>query len=180
MKKTVFLYFVGLLIFSPLYAEIITDGSLGTPINLAGPNFQIEAGLGQQRGGNLFHSFQEFNLKNHESATFSGANTIQNVISRVTGGHASQIDGLLRSTIPDADIYFLNPYGLMFGPNARLDVSGSFHASTADYLRLGKARVGCADSRKRIFKSDSVNALRSSAHPTRTVVPKSQKHSLRH
>ena len=138
MKKTVFLHVVSLLIFSPLYAEIITDGSLGTQINLAGPNFQIEAGLGQQRGGNLFHSFQEFNLENHESATFSGANTIQNVISRVTGGHASQIDGLLRSTIPNADIYFLNPYGLIFGPNARLDISGSFHASTADYLRLGK------------------------------------------
>ncbi|MDM8566434.1 filamentous hemagglutinin N-terminal domain-containing protein [Candidatus Halobeggiatoa sp. HSG11] len=48
----------------------------------------------------------------------------------------SPIDGLIRSTIPNADMYFLNPYGIMFGPNAQLDVQGSFHASTADYLRL--------------------------------------------
>jgi len=72
-----------------------------------------------------------------ESATFSGPNNVQNVISRVTGGNPSNIDGLIRSTIPNADFYFLNPYGIFFGPNARLDVQGSFHASTADYLRLG-------------------------------------------
>ncbi|MBE9562769.1 MAG: filamentous hemagglutinin N-terminal domain-containing protein, partial [Proteobacteria bacterium] len=55
-----------------------------------------------------------------------------------TGGNHSNIDGLFRSTIPNADMFFLNPYGIMFGPNARLDVQGSFHASTADYLRLGE------------------------------------------
>jgi filamentous hemagglutinin family protein len=58
------------------------------------------------------------------------------LISRVTGGNPSNIDGTIRLTIPNADFYFLNPYGIMFGPNARLDVQGSFHASTADYLRL--------------------------------------------
>jgi len=61
---------------------------------------------------------------------------VQNIISRVTGGNPSSIDGTLRSTIPNADWYFLNPYGIMFGPNAKLDVQGGFHASTADYLRL--------------------------------------------
>ncbi|MDM8562464.1 filamentous hemagglutinin N-terminal domain-containing protein, partial [Candidatus Marithioploca araucensis] len=94
------------------------------------------ADLGQQRGGNLFHSFQDFNLNRAESATFSGPNSVNNVISRVTGGNPSQIDGLIRSTIPNADMYLLNPHGIMFGPNARLDVQGGFHASTADYLRL--------------------------------------------
>ena len=83
----------------------------------------------------MFHSFQDFNLNRFESATFSGPNNINNVISRVTGGNPSSIDGLIRSTIP-ADMYFLNPYGFMFGKNAKLDVQGSFHASTADYLRL--------------------------------------------
>jgi filamentous hemagglutinin family protein len=119
------------------HAQITTDGSLGPPQNLPGPDYQIGADLGQQRGGNLFHSFQDFNLQSWESATFSGPNSVQNVISRVTGGNPSNIDGLFRSTIPGADVYFLNPYGIMFGPNARLDVQGSFHASTADYLRLG-------------------------------------------
>ena len=118
-------------------AEIITDGTLGQNIKLPGPDFQITPDLGQQHGGNLFHSFQDFNLNSMESATFSGPNSVQNIISRVTGGNPSNIDGLIRSTIPNADFYFLNPYGIMFGPNAKLDVQGSFHASTADYLRLG-------------------------------------------
>jgi len=118
-------------------AQITTDGTLGHALNLPGPDYQIGPDLGQQRGGNLFHSFQDFNLNSLESATFSGPNHIQNVISRVTGGNPSNIDGLFRSTIPGADVYFLNPYGIMFGPNAKLDVQGSFHASTADYLRLG-------------------------------------------
>ncbi len=118
-------------------AEVITDGTLGQQVNLSGPDFQITPDLGQQHGGNLFHSFQDFNLNSLESATFSGPNSVQNILSRVTGGNPSNIDGLIRSTIPNANMYFLNPYGIMFGPNAKLDVQGSFHASTADYLRLG-------------------------------------------
>ncbi|MBE9562076.1 MAG: filamentous hemagglutinin N-terminal domain-containing protein, partial [Proteobacteria bacterium] len=102
------------------------------------PDFQITSDSGQQHGGNLFHSFQDFNLNSLESATFSGPNNVQNIISRVTGGNPTNIDGLIRSTIPNADMYFLNPYGIMFGPNAQLDVQGSFHASTADYLKLGE------------------------------------------
>jgi len=118
-------------------AEVTLDGTLGRNGALPGPDYLIGADLGRQHGGNLFHSFQYFNLNNYESATFSGPNSVSNIISRVTGGNPSNIDGLIRSTIPNADMYFLNPYGIMFGPNARLDVQGGFHASTADYLRLG-------------------------------------------
>ncbi|MDM8565400.1 filamentous hemagglutinin N-terminal domain-containing protein [Candidatus Halobeggiatoa sp. HSG11] len=121
-----------------LNAEVITDGTLGQQIDLPGPDFQITSDLGQQYGGNLFHSFQDFNLNSSESATFSGPNNVQNILSRVTGGNPSNIDGQIRSTIPNADFYFLNPYGIMFGPNAQLDIQGSFHTSTADYLRLGE------------------------------------------
>ena len=117
--------------------EITFDGTLGSRANLPGPDYLIGADLGRQHGGNLFHSFQNFNLNRFESATFSGPNSVSNIISRVTGGNLSNIDGLISATIPNADMYFLNPYGFMFGPNARLDVQGSFHASTADYLRLG-------------------------------------------
>jgi filamentous hemagglutinin family protein len=120
-----------------LKAEVTLDGSLGRGGPLPGPDYFIGADLGQQHSGNLFHSFHDFNLQSHESATFSGPNSVQNVISRVTGGNPSNLNGLIRSTIPNADMYFLNPYGVIFGPNARLDVQGSFHASTADYLRLG-------------------------------------------
>ncbi len=119
-------------------AEIILDGTLGSSGTLPGPDYLVDADFGRQVGGNLFHSFQDFNLNRLESATFSGPDSVQNILSRVTGGNPSNIDGLLRSTIPNADMYFLNPYGVMFGPNAQLDVQGSFHAGTADYLRLGE------------------------------------------
>lgn len=119
-----------------IHAEIITDGTLGHRVELASPDYQITQDLGKTVGPNLFHSFEQFNLSSGESATFSGSPEIQNVISRVTGGRPSNIDGTLRSTIPNADVYFLNPYGILFGPNAKLDVQGGFHASTADYLRL--------------------------------------------
>jgi filamentous hemagglutinin family protein len=139
MKKRQLLLAIILSILSlSINAEITTDGSLGSRTNLAGPDYLVGADLGRQLGSNLFHSFQDFNLNSLESATFSGPNSINNIISRVTGGNPSNIDGLIRSTIPNADMYFLNPYGIMFGPNASLDVQGSFHASTADYLRLGE------------------------------------------
>jgi len=117
-------------------AEVIVDGTLGYQGALEGPHYQIGAALGQQQGGHLFHSFSDFNIHTGESATFSGPNTVQNIISRVTGGNPSRINGLLRSTIPEADFYFINPYGILFGEGAELDVQGSFHASTADRLRF--------------------------------------------
>ncbi|OQY54926.1 MAG: hypothetical protein DRR08_16410 [Candidatus Parabeggiatoa sp. nov. 2] len=136
MKSQHLLTILILIMALPINAEVSLDGTLGRGGPLPGPDYLIGAKLGQQRGGNLFHSFRDFNLNLSESATFSGPNNVQNVISRVTGGNPSNIDGLIRSTIPNADMYFINPYGIMFGPNARLDVQGSFHASTADYLRF--------------------------------------------
>jgi filamentous hemagglutinin family protein len=118
------------------HAQITLDGSLGPQQTLTGPNYRIDATVGQIRGGNLFHSFGHFNLSQGEIATFTGPNTITNILSRVTGGRPSTIDGTIRSQIPGADLYLLNPSGVMFGPNASLDVSGSFHVSTAHVLRF--------------------------------------------
>jgi filamentous hemagglutinin family protein len=120
-------------------AEVATDGSLGPARELSGPDYAISHDLGKQVGGNLFHSFREFSLASGESATFTGPDTVDNIITRVTGGQPSSIQGTIRSEIPGADLYFLNPAGVLFGPGARLDVDGSFHVSTADYLRLGQA-----------------------------------------
>jgi filamentous hemagglutinin family protein len=136
MKSFIALFVLGLLTYVSVHAEITLDGTLGTGIALEGPNYAIGAELGQQHGSNLFHSFGQFNINNNESATFSGPININNVIGRVTGGRPSNIDGLLRSTIPNADVYLINPAGMLFGPNATLDVQGSFHASTADTLRF--------------------------------------------
>ena len=137
MKKSHFYTIIIMFICLSSHAEIVLDGTLGINKSLEGDNYLIQADYGQQRGGNLFHSFSDFNLQSHEQATFFGPNTINNIISRVTGGNPSNIDGLIRSEIPNANLYFLNPNGIIFGPNAQLDISGSFHASTADYLRLG-------------------------------------------
>jgi len=118
----------------PTAAQIVTDGSVGDARSLAGPNYAIAEALGRRAGGNLFHSFQTFDIRTGESATFSGSAGIDAVISRVTGGAGSTIDGRLTSTITGADFYFINPAGLMFGPDASLDIDGSFHVGTADNL----------------------------------------------
>ncbi len=87
-------------------------------------------------GGNLFHSFRVFNVNTGESATFTGPDSITNILARVTGGSRSFIDGTLASKVVGANLYLLNPSGILFAKNARLDISGSFHASTADTLHL--------------------------------------------
>jgi filamentous hemagglutinin family protein len=117
-------------------AEITLDGSLGPGGALSGPDYAVTADLGRQIGSNLFHSFGRFNIDTGESATFSGPSSIDNILGRVTGGSASTIDGLLRSTIPEANLFLMNPAGVVFGPNASLDVQGAFHATTADFIRL--------------------------------------------
>jgi len=120
-----------------LYAEVVTDGTVGPVTTLTG-DFMISDKLGMQLDGNLFHSFQDFNINTGESATFTGPGIVTNILARVTGGNHSFIDGVLRSNIPNANLYLLNPSGILFGDNASLDITGSFHASTADYLRLGE------------------------------------------
>ncbi|MCX5880183.1 MAG: filamentous hemagglutinin N-terminal domain-containing protein, partial [Deltaproteobacteria bacterium] len=146
----VFLLFIFLLIASltlhgHTFAEVVTDGSLGGPKGpvvsgtvpgMGTTTYYITDSLGKRAGQNLFHSFSSFNVGTGESATFTGPGDVRNVVSRVTGGFYSSIDGTLRSTIQGANLYFLNPWGVVFGPNAFLDVKGSFHVSTADYLRF--------------------------------------------
>ncbi|SEH09030.1 haemagglutination activity domain protein [Candidatus Venteria ishoeyi] len=160
--KMRFWCWIGLLNCLPLIAhgEIVSDGTLGAVQSLSGPDFHIGAELGQQAGNNLFHSFSTFNLHLGESATFSGPDAIANVITRVTGGKASQLNGVLRATMPNAEVYFLNPYGILFGSEFTLDVPGSFHASTADYLRLGEKAYFYADTQQvSQFHSDPPQAF---------------------
>ncbi|WPL11291.1 two-partner secretion domain-containing protein [Thiorhodovibrio litoralis] len=117
-------------------ADIATDGSMGPRLDLKGPDMQIGAELGKTHGNNLFHSFQQFNIPTDQSATFTGPDNIQNVIGRVTGGQASNIDGALRSEVGQADVFLINPSGVVMGPNATVDVPASLHVSTADELRF--------------------------------------------
>jgi len=117
-------------------AQVVLDGKFGTSGAVAGPNFDIAANLGATRGNNLFHSFAQFDLKAGDVATFSGPANIQNILSRVTGGSPSSINGTVRSSIAGANFFLINPKGILFGPRASVNVSGAFAASTADYLKL--------------------------------------------
>lgn len=125
-----------LLVSTPAPAQIVTDGSVGIKDALNGANITIGSELGTRTGDNLFHSFERFGIGTGQRATFTGPDTIRNVISRVTGGEVSNIDGTLASSVGQADLYFINPAGVMFGPNARLEVPASFHVSTAHELRF--------------------------------------------
>ncbi|KPQ35499.1 MAG: filamentous hemagglutinin family N-terminal domain, partial [Phormidium sp. OSCR] len=88
---------------------------------------------GAMRGSNLFHSFQEFNVNSAEAVYFHNPVNIENILTRVTGDNLSNIDGVL-GVNGAANLFFLNPNGIVFGPNATLDVNGSFFASTANSL----------------------------------------------
>ena len=118
-------------------AQISTDGSLGSAMELTGPDYTVGQDLGRRAGSNLFHSFQEFNINTGESVTFTGDPSLQRIISRVTGRKLSNINGLLKSEIPNSDFYFMNPAGVMFGASASIDINGAFHVTTADFLKFG-------------------------------------------
>src|SRR5437867_5483001 len=116
--------------------NITSDGKLPTPTSVSKAANVYNINGGTIRGSNLFHSFQFFNVGTGDIASFNGPANIANILSRVTGGQ-STIDGQFRSAITGANQYLMHPAGVVFGPNATLNVSGSFHVTTADYLKLG-------------------------------------------
>ena len=116
---------------SPALGQISTDNTLSTNIIQSGDLWEINGG--SQAGSNLFHSFTQFSILNGGEVWFNNAPEIQNIISRVTGGSISRIDGLVRAN-GDANLFLLNPSGIVFGSNASLNIGGSFVGSTADSI----------------------------------------------
>ncbi|MEO1094516.1 MAG: CHAT domain-containing protein [Cyanobacteria bacterium J06638_28] len=119
-------------------ADIVpaNDGT-GTQVNQSGSNYTIEGGATSSDQQNLFHSFSDFNLLTGEQATFMTTPSMLNVFSRVTGGNASYIDGLLQVSGSNANLFFINPSGVLFGANSAINLQGDFNVVTAD--RLGFA-----------------------------------------
>ena len=116
-----------------------SDATLSTkvtsPDNL---NFTITNGNQPNNGANLFHSFSQFSIPTGGSATFDLVNTsnISTIFSRVTGGNVSNIDGLIQTTNNSnpVSLFLINPNGIIFGKNARLNIGGSFIATTANSI----------------------------------------------
>ncbi len=88
---------------------------------------------GTTAGNNLFHSFEQFSIPTGNTVFFNNAPNIENIINRVTGNNLSNIDGII-STLGEANLFLINPNGIIFGANAQLDIGGSFLATTADSL----------------------------------------------
>lgn len=115
-------------------AQPIPDETLGTESstvnNVDGIN-STQINGGASRGSNLFHSFKQFNVGEEQKVFFNSPPGISNILTRVTGGSPSEILGSL-GVIGDANLFLMNPNGIIFGANARLDLKGSFIASTAN------------------------------------------------
>ena len=118
-------------------AQVIPDASLGIESSIITPNINIKGfpvdliDGGAIRGANLFHSFTDFNIGDLQRVYFANPLGIESIFSRVTGNNPSDILGTL-GVNGNANLFLLNPNGIIFGQNAQLDIRGSFVASTAN------------------------------------------------
>jgi filamentous hemagglutinin family protein len=130
-------------------------GDLGTTMTADGKTVQITGGTRPGNGENLFHSFNQFNVGLADTAQFLNTTPslhTSNILGRVTGGNPSSIFGTIDTmSYPNANFFLMNPAGIVFGPNATLNVTGSVAFTTANYLRLAEANGSNAG----IFHADT-------------------------
>jgi filamentous hemagglutinin family protein len=122
-------------------AQLTPDTTLGSEnsvttqtVNSNGMNIDRIDG-GAIRGTNLFHSFQNFNVDQGKGVYFAQPTGIARIITRVTGSQPSQILGTL-GVLGNADLFMINPHGIIFGENSSLDIRGSFIGSTANSIKF--------------------------------------------
>ncbi len=140
-------------------AAPITSSGLNTQVSApiaAGGKTQLDITGGTRTGSNLFHSFGTFNVPTNNIANFlndSGLDTA-NILGRVTGETPSSIFGTIQTTgFGNANLFLINPAGIVFGPHTSLNVGGSVTFTTANHLRLAEAN-GTAG----IFHADSTSS----------------------
>ncbi|MEH2204945.1 MAG: filamentous hemagglutinin N-terminal domain-containing protein [Nostoc sp.] len=130
----------------PAHAQITPDNTLGTEASQLKQNLIINGAVsdkidgGAIRGSNLFHSFSEFNIEDGQRVYFANPTGIEKILTRVTGGNASNIFGTL-GVDGAANLFLINPNGILFGQNAQLDVQGSFVGTTANGVQFGNQGI---------------------------------------
>ena len=128
----------------PTTAQVTPDQTLPVPSVVTPNDSRSIITGGTQAGNNLFHSFQDFSIPVGAAAVFNNELNIQNIITRVTGGNVSTIDGLIQ-TNGTANLFLLNPNGIIFGEKATLNIAGSFFGTTASGLRFADGTVFSTD-----------------------------------
>ncbi|YAF99025.1 MAG: filamentous hemagglutinin N-terminal domain-containing protein (plasmid) [Nodularia sp. CChRGM 3473] len=132
--------FFSLLMSIPANAQIIPDSSLPNNTSIRIEENIITIDGGTQVGNNLFQSFQEFSIPTGNSIHFNNALDVHNIITRITGSSISNIDGLI-SANGTANLFLINPSGIAFGQNARLDIGGSFLATTGSAIEFADGSI---------------------------------------
>ncbi|AOX00140.1 hypothetical protein BJP34_12385 [Moorena producens PAL-8-15-08-1] len=126
--------------------QITPDNTLGNESSVVTPNVDVNGNLadliegGAIRESNLFHSFSDFNVAEFGRVYLANPTGIQNILSRVTGTNVSNILGTL-GVLGNANLFLINPNGIVFGSNSRLDLGGSFFGSTADSVLFDDGTV---------------------------------------
>ena len=121
---------------SPVHGQIIPDGTTVDTSVLGNCQSSCSITGGTLAEQNLFHSFQEFNINAGESVYFSDPG-VANIFSRITGTNSSEIFGTLGVSGGNANLFLINPNGIIFGEGATLDLNGSFFATTASEIQFG-------------------------------------------
>lgn len=150
VRVAFYLSISGLLVFLPVSAQVIPDKSLGSENSTINSINELRDRIegGAIRGKNLFHSFEQFSIREGLEVYFANPEEINNIFSRITGNNISEIFGTL-GVEGAANLFLINPNGIVFGENARIDVGGSFIATTAKSVHFEDGEVFNARDRER-------------------------------
>ena len=128
---------------SPTLAQSITvDGTTPTQVTESSGGNEVSITGGTEANHNLFHSFQDFNVNSGQSVTFYTDSTIANILGNVTGGQASIINGQIQLIGSNANLFLINPAGILFGTQASLNLPAAFTATTATGIGFGLSSDG--------------------------------------
>lgn len=190
--KILFFFMFCLVLETPLkvlaQTQLNPDNTLPTNVNnIGGGVYEITGGSRPNNRANLFHSFQDFSIQSGDTGRFIYDTGINNIITRITGGSSSQINGTIQTllngttNIGNANLFLINPYGIIFGANAKLDIGGSFIGTTADSIKF-------ADGTEFSATNPTVNpiltvsvplGLQFGSHPTSTIQVQGSGNNLR-